>query len=207
MNIRQVFTNEIQSGEGPDLFKYCPRCAGLMAEKEENQVIRKYCPACDYIQYRNPLPGVTVLIIEDGKVLLGKRGPASFRPGTWCLPGGFIEFGEDFISAIHREIREETGLEIEVGSIINVVTNFLSSRLHTLVVVFRANIRGGQLQAGDDLEALEWFPLKEDLPEMAFESDTYIIERYAAEPIPGIPADEGFRVVNRSATTETVFDN
>lgn len=197
MNIRQVFTKEIRNGEEPDHFNFCPHCAGPMAEKIENKVIRKYCPACGYIQYRNPLPGVTVLIFEDGKILLGKRGPASFRPGTWCLPGGFIEFEEDFITAAHREILEETGLEIEIKSIVNVVSNFLSSRLHSLVVVLQASVRGGQLQAGDDLEDLEWFPFKGDLPEMAFESDTYIIQRYAAEPIAGIPADESFRVVDR----------
>lgn len=196
MNIRQVFTKEIQKREKPDFFKYCPHCAGLMAEKEENQVFRKYCSACGYIQYRNPLPGVTVLIIDDGKVLLGKRGPASFRPGTWCLPGGFIEFKEDFITAAHREVFEETGLEIEIQSIINVVSNFLSGRLHTIVVVLQASVKGGLLQAGDDLEALEWFPLEGKLPEMAFESDTYIIKRYAAEPITGIPADESFRVID-----------
>lgn len=197
MNIRQVFTKEVRSGEEPDYFKFCPRCAIPLEEKAENKVIRKYCPACGYIQYRNPLPGVTVLIIEDGKILLGKRGPASFRPGTWCLPGGFIEFDEDFITAAHREILEETGLVIEVKSIVNVVSNFLSGRLHSIVVVLHASVRGGLLQAGDDLEALEWFPLEGKLPEMAFESDTYIIQRYAAEPITGIPADESFRVVGR----------
>ncbi len=195
MNIRQVFKSEIGAGEGPDYFEFCPYCAGRMAEIIENAVIRRSCPACGYIQYRNPLPGVTVLIMEDQKVLLGKRGPASFRPGSWCLPGGFIEFDEDFISAAHREICEETGLEIAIDSILNVGSNFLSDRLHTLVVVLRATVRGGQLRAGDDLETLEWFPINGALPEMAFESDTYLIQRYAAETIAGIPVDEGFRVV------------
>ncbi len=190
MNIRQVFKKEIENGEEPEYFKYCPHCAGPMADKLENKLIRKYCPSCGYIQYRNPLPGVAILIIEDGKILLGKRGPASFRPGTWCLPGGFIEFEEDFISAAHREILEETGLEIEVQSIVNVVSNFLSDRLHTLVVVLNASVRGGKLHAGDDLEALDWFPLNGVLPQMAFESDAYLIKRYAAEPIPGIVVEE-----------------
>lgn len=193
MNIRQVFNKEIESGEEPDYFKFCPHCASPMADKVDNMATRKCCPACGYIQYRNPLPGVSILIIEDGKILLGKRGPASFRPGTWCLPGGFIEFEEDFISAAHREITEETGLEIAIDSIVNVVSNFLSGRLHTIVVVLRATIRGGRLQAGDDLEALEWFPLEGTLPQMAFESDTYLIQRYAAEAITGIPTDQGFR--------------
>lgn len=195
MNIRQVFKSEIKHGEGPDYFEFCPHCASRMADKLENTTTRKYCPVCGYIQYRNPLPGVTILIIEDGKILLGKRCPASFRPGTWCLPGGFIEFEEDFISAAHRETLEETGLEIEVNSIVNVASNFLSNRLHSIVIVLRATVRGGQLRAGDDLVALEWFPLNGNFPEMAFESDTYLIQRYAAEAIAGIPVDEGFRVI------------
>lgn len=196
MNIRQVFKKEIESVEKPDCFRFCPHCANPMADKSENTTIRKYCPQCGYIQYQNPLPGVAILIIEDSKILLGKRGPLSFRPETWCLPGGFIEFEEDFISAAHREIFEETGLEIEINSIVNVVSNFLSDRIHTLVIVLHASVRGGVFQAGDDLEALDWFPLNGELPQMAFESDTYLIQRYAAEPIPGIPADENFRVVN-----------
>lgn len=189
MNIRQFFISKNIIGEGPDYFKFCPHCAHPMAEKMENEIVRKYCPSCGYIQYRNPLPGVSILIIQDGKALLGKRGPASFRPGTWCLPGGFIEFDEDFITAARREVLEETGLEIEVELIINVVSNFLSNRLHSLVIVFRASVKGGTLRAGDDLEALEWFPLEGDLPEMAFESDIYLIRRFAAEPISGIPAE------------------
>ena len=190
MNIQQVFINEEKDNRmEPDFFKFCPYCAQPMAEKAENEIARKYCPACGYIQYRNPLPGVSILIIQDGKVLLGKRGPAGFRPGAWCLPGGFIEFDEDFITAARREVYEETGLEIEVESIINVVSNFLSNRLHSLVIVFQASVKGGTLQAGDDLEALDWFPLEGDLPEMAFESDIYLIRRFAAEPISGIPAE------------------
>lgn len=189
MNIRQVFVNGNNNREEPDFFKFCPHCAQPMAEKMENDIIRKYCPACGYIQYRNPLPGVSILIIQAGKVLLGKRGPASFRPGTWCLPGGFIEFDEDFITAARREALEETGLEIEVESIINVCSNFLSNRLHSLVILFRASVKGGTLHAGDDLEALDWFLPEGNLPEMAFESDTYLIRRYSAEPISGIPAE------------------
>lgn len=195
MNIQQVFKSEIMYGEGPDYFQFCPHCSSRMADRLENSVTRKYCPACGYFQYQNPLPGVTILIIEDEKILLGKRCSTSFHPGTWCLPGGFIEFEEDFITAAHREIFEETGLEVAVESIVNVASNFLSDRLHTLVVVLRAAVRGGRLRAGDDLIALEWFSLNGNLPEMAFESDTYLIQRYAAETIVGIPADENFRVI------------
>ena len=75
-------------------------------------------------------------------------------------------------------MKEETGLDVEILSIVNVVSNLLSPGLHTLAIVLLAGVVGGELCAGDDLEALEWVPLSGPLPEMAFEADEHIIERY-----------------------------
>jgi 8-oxo-dGTP pyrophosphatase MutT (NUDIX family) len=67
-----------------------------------------------------------VLIEKDGQVLLGQRS-GSYGAGKWGLPQGFIEFDEDFLSAAIREVKEETGLDVEIRSIISVVSNFLSA--------------------------------------------------------------------------------
>lgn len=178
--IRHVFAHY----ERPELavgdFRVCPRCGGDLAVDGEHAPPRLRCRHCRWIHYRNPSPGVTVLIADGERVLLGRRGPQSFAPGTWCLPGGFIEFEEDFVAAAVREVREETGLEVEVRAIINVCTNYLAPALHTLVIVLRAEVTGGEATAGDDLVELRWVPASGPLPEMAFEADRHIIERWAA---------------------------
>ena len=67
-----------------------------------------------------------------------KAKPGSFKGGKWSLPGGFIEYDEDFLSGGIREIKEETGLNIKINAIISVVSNFLSPKLHTLVIILLA---------------------------------------------------------------------
>ena len=80
--------------EGPtpvDLsFVFCPRCATRLEKKEIELIQRPFCPACGYVQYINPLPGVAVLIEHDRKLLIGKRGPLSFERDKWGLPVGRI---------------------------------------------------------------------------------------------------------------------
>ena len=112
--------------------------------------------------------------------------------GKWSLPGGFIELDEDFLSACHREVIEETGLSVKIISIISVVSNFFSPELHTLVIVLSARKTGGELRPGDDMVRLEWFPLSGPFPPMAFEADKHIIDRYYKTGIPGTPVDSRF---------------
>ena len=177
MQAKQVFTAYSDQEDG-DLgqFKHCPLCGTQLALKEKGGKQRPACPTCHFVQFRNPAPGAVVLIEKDGQVLLGRRS-GSYGAGKWCLPMGFIEFDEDFLTAAIREVKEETGLDVEIRSILSVVSNFLSPRLHTLAIVLLARVIGGELRAADDLEAVEWFPLSEPLPEMAFEADTHIAEQ------------------------------
>jgi ADP-ribose pyrophosphatase YjhB (NUDIX family) len=133
------------------------------------------------------------LVLEGSRVLLARRRPGAFAAGTWCLPGGFIELGEDFFSAALREVREECGLHVEVTSLLSVVSNVLENGLHSIVVVLAARPAGGPaggtLAAGDDVDAVAWHALGDPLPPMAFEADAHIIERYAAGPFAGAPVD------------------
>jgi len=188
MRPEQVFSSYPVSGVSERIRAlYCPRCGRSLATGQGAETRR--CPACGFTDYKNPLPGVVVLIEEQGRVLLGRRGPRSFEPGRWCLPGGFIEYAEDFLSAAIREVREETGLRVEIRSLLSVVSNFLAEELHTLVVVLLGRVAGGQPRAGDDLEELQWFPLEGPLPPMAFQADRHIIERYHRTRLSGAPVD------------------
>jgi len=137
-----------------------------------------------------------VVIEQDGAVLLGKRS-GSFGAGKWCLPQGYVEFDDDFLTAARREVQEETGLEVEILSILSVVSNFLTPRLHTLAVILLARVVNGEPVAADDLLTLAWFPLAEPLPEMAFEADQHIIERVWKTKLKGAPVDPDFAFTAR----------
>lgn len=135
-----------------------------------------------------------VLIENNGTVLLGKRSSESYQADKWGLPGGFIEFDEDFLTAGHREVKEETGLEIEVRSILTVTTNFFTPRYHSIAITLLASVAGGALCPGDDLVELCWFPFAGPLPEMAFEADRHIIARYASTDLAGVPIEPEFAI-------------
>lgn len=169
-------------------YRYCPAC-GVPLSQNTHEHPHLHCASCNWRQYQNPAPGVVIVIPEGDSVLLGKRTSRSFAPGKWCLPGGFIEFDEDFLMAAIREVREETGLRVTIRSILSVVSNFLAPELHTLVVVLLAEVVGGKLAAGDDLEELQWAPLTGPFPDLAFEADRHIIERYARTRLEGAPVD------------------
>jgi 8-oxo-dGTP diphosphatase len=190
MQAKQVFST--YSGKEDthlEQFMYCPFCGTQLALKEKGGKQRPACPGCGFVQFRNPVPGVVVLIEREGHVLLGKRR-GGFGEGKWGLPQGYVEFDEDFLTAAIREVKEETGLDVEIRSILNVVSNLLSPSLHTLAIILLADVVGGELCAGDDLETLEWVPFAGPLPEMAFEADQRIIERYENMNLEdGLPVD------------------
>lgn len=190
MKTKQVFKsyNRHNISAGTPL-RYCPRCGTKLNSGFQEKCCRLKCESCGFILYKNPHPGVVVVIIDHEKVLLGKRDKNVFNGGKWSLPGGFIEFDEDFLSAAHREIMEETGLSIKINSLISVVSNFLSPELHTLVIVLLSEKSNGEPTPGDDMEELGWFPLSGPLPDMAFEADEDIISRYYKTRIKGIPID------------------
>lgn len=84
------------------------------------------------------------------RLLLVRRG----RPpalGTWTLPGGRLEPGESPAEAAAREVREETGLEVEIGELLATLPV-----LGYLVHDFAASVVGGSLQAGDDAADVRW---------------------------------------------------
>jgi 8-oxo-dGTP diphosphatase len=193
MEARQVFDLYQRPPQGLiDAYRYCPKCGGNLDLETSGSQSRRRCRQCGYILYKNPSPGVVAVIMEHEKVLLGKRARDVCRGGKWSLPGGFIEFDEDFLSAAHREIMEETGLSIEIRSILSVISNFLKPDLHTLVIVLLATIIGGDLSPGDDIVELGWFSSSGPFPEMAFPADTHVIEMYQKTRIAGAPIDPRF---------------
>jgi 8-oxo-dGTP diphosphatase len=107
-----------------------------------------------------PFVGVGAVIVNDDRVVLIKR---RYEPlaGRWSLPGGTVEVGETLEECLVREMREETGLDVEVGPVIEVfdrITRDDSGRVqyHFVLVDYVCRPVGGVLTAGSDVEDALW---------------------------------------------------
>ena len=174
-----------------DEFKYCPCCRTELVTKEVEHKSRSVCPACGFIRFRNPAPAVSLLIVRGDQVLLGKRSGAPGK-GKWATPSGYVEYEDDFLTAAIREAKEETGLEVELESILNVMSSFLSPEYHFLAVYLLARVAGGELAAGDDMEEVAWFPLAGPFPALAFVEDADVLGAYAKTRFEGLAVDPEF---------------
>ena len=170
---------------GNDRYTHCPKCGAALGLEVRGERERLVCPACRFVFFQNPNVGVAAIVVEDGAVLLTRRG-GSFRPGLWDLPGGFVEYDEDLRDALVRETHEETGLAIEVDRVFEVCSNFLDdAQRHTVGVWFLARRVGGTLAAGDYAVEARFFPLDALPPddEIAFETDRVVLAMLRVEAL------------------------
>ena len=161
-------------------YKFCPKCALPLAEASHKAALRLQCPSCGFVLHRNPIVGMAAIVMDGRKLLLGRRS-ASGGLGQWCIPCGYVEWGEDIREAASRETIEETGLDVRIGDVYAVHSNFHTSQSLTVGIWFRAEAVGGSLQAGDDLDQVGFFAL-DDLPgPMAFPTDLLVLARLRKE--------------------------
>lgn len=112
-----------------------------------------------------PFVGVGVVVWRGDEVLLIERGKGP-RSGGWSLPGGMQELGETVRETAQREIREETGIEIDILGLLDVVDLVRKDaegrvHYHYTLVDFTAEWRSGEAVAGTDAAAVRWVPLAE----------------------------------------------
>ena len=148
-------------------YKFCPQCAALLAERQFDHRRLPACPQCSFIDWRNAKPCSGALVIQNGKVLLVKRGIEPFK-GCWDIPGGFMEPHEAPEQAAARELLEETGLAITnleylvaLPDIYGPVPADGAEPDFTLNIYFTANVKSGTLRASDDAVEAHWFGVDE----------------------------------------------
>lgn len=136
--------------------------------------------------------GFGIMILKDGKILLGKRhdDPEKARSllhgeGTWTMPGGKLEFGEQFEDACIRETLEETNLKIKKEDLKLIsLTNDIVLTAHFVTVGFLCEKFEGKpkVMEPDEITVWQWFDLH-DLPPNVFSPSARIIVNYFAKTI------------------------
>lgn len=126
----------------------------------------------------DPKVAAAVLVIQDGRVLLVRRVNEPFR-GLWTLPAGFVNGGEDPAEAAERECLEETGLTVRVTRVFDIVSGREHPRGADFVIVYLAEVMGGDMKPDDDADAVEWFD-KENLPPLAFRATQKVLQSFYA---------------------------
>ena len=159
-------------------FNFCPRCGTRVDQKELYGKIRPVCPECGWIHFVDPKVAAAVLIEQDGRVLLVRRVNEPFR-GLWTLPAGFINGGEDPAEAAARECLEETGLRVRINRVLDIISGREHPRGADFIIVYQAEVLGGELKPDDDADAVEWFA-RESLPPLAFRATQKVLESFYA---------------------------
>jgi ADP-ribose pyrophosphatase YjhB (NUDIX family) len=152
--------------------RFCTHCGGSL--EAHTAPARFVCALCQRVSYRNPAVGVAVVITAGERVLLGRRARGPYA-GRWCIPCGYVEWDEDVRAAARREMIEETGLEVEVGEVCAVHSNFHDPAKQTVGVWFWGRIIGGALRPGDDVDAVDYHPVTTP-PPLAFPTDALVLD-------------------------------
>jgi 8-oxo-dGTP diphosphatase len=106
-----------------------------------------------------PLVGVGAVVVEEGRVLLVRRGREPLK-GQWSLPGGLLEVGESLTAGVAREVLEETGLIVEPVELVELLDRIHRKdervRYHYVIADYLCWVTGGTLQAASDADAVRW---------------------------------------------------
>jgi 8-oxo-dGTP diphosphatase len=156
---------------------YCPRCGHALEERNAFGRVRRFCPACDKIVFREHKVAAGVIVERDGEVLLVRRR-LNPRRGLWSFPAGFVDYDEAPSQAAMRECLEETGLEVEIIDLLDVLAGAGHGDAD-IVIVYRARQVGGRLQASDDADRVAFFA-PGSLPPLAFRATREAIDKWRA---------------------------
>ena len=152
---------------------FCAGCGARLALRQHEGHTRPVCPDCGRVVYYDPKLAATCVIQRDGKTLMVRRAVQTGY-GLWSMPGGYVDRGEPVEDAAAREVREETGLVVQVGQLIGL---FSDAGNPVVVAAYAAEETGGILAPGPESLDVGFFA-PDALPPLAFSRDAQIIRRW-----------------------------
>ena len=164
-----------------DGWRLCPRCGAELG----GDAARLACDACGFIVYASSKPTAGALCVDNGRVLLARRAHPPFE-GFWDIPGGFLNEGEDPLDGLRRELKEETGLEVEPERFLGIWMDRYggdSTAEATLTLYWPARAGGGAAAPAAHVSELRWFN-RDELPapdELAFENVPLVLATWRDE--------------------------
>jgi ADP-ribose pyrophosphatase YjhB (NUDIX family) len=163
---------------------YCNQCGSRVSQRipPGDHLPRFVCDACGTIHYQNPRVVVGCVPEHDGRILICKRAIEP-RRGYWTIPAGFMENGETLQQGAARESQEEALADVEIGSLLSVVTVIGAHQVH---VFFRARLRSPEFGAGpESLEVKLVMPEEIPWSDIAFPSTTFSLQKYLEDRAAG----------------------
>jgi ADP-ribose pyrophosphatase YjhB (NUDIX family) len=159
------------------MIAYCQNC-GI---KVETRIIegreRAVCPACGAIFYQQWKVSAGVRVVKDGKLLLVQRGIDPWR-GKWHMPAGYVEVDEGPRMAAEREAREETGLIVRAGKLVDCYLDTQDPRGNVIILLYEAAIIDGSLTLSQETQSVKFFSPDEihSLPLAGMSSEKEIVD-------------------------------
>jgi len=144
-------------------------CAAELVSFNDNGIKRSHCPRCGFIHYNNPAPAAGCVVFQDGKLLWVQRAHEP-KLGYWTIPAGFCEWEENPAETAVRELKEETNLDVKITGVFRIYNGNDDPRTNAILILYFADVVGGELKASDDASRAEFLGLHESPENIAFES-------------------------------------
>ena len=154
---------------------YCHRCGNGMNARDVGGTIRPHCDSCGAVVFLDPKLAVVVIVSREDSILMVKRDIEPMM-GRWSFPSGYVDRGEVVEEAAVREVREETNVEVQLDRLLGV---YSGRGAPVVLIAYAARVCGGSAEAGDETQAVGWFP-SDDLPPLPFPHDEEIMSDWRA---------------------------
>ena len=162
-------------------YSFCPHCGGDLEARslKASEPARLVCTRCGFVFYLDPKVAVGTIISNGaGEIVLVRR---AIEPGygKWVFPGGYVDRGEQVLSAAVREAREEAGIDIRIDRLIDV---YSYPERAPIIIVYAATMTGGCLACDDEgLEARFFTPEAIPWDDLAFRSTEDALRAFLTE--------------------------